>query len=78
MSTTPKVELNPAFTWICDHCGKRNYTRGVVKEMSPEDATKFKQETGVGDFEGGEFMMLPEEVTCTHCETKYEATVPMF
>lgn len=58
------VELRTAFEWTCEDCGRDNFVRAVVPEsldgVIPEGLE-------LGDFEGGEWVMKPDAVTCGHC-----------
>lgn len=58
------VELRMAFAFTCEECGRDSFVRGIVPEslegQIPEDVD-------LGDFDGGEWVMRPERVTCGHC-----------
>jgi transcription elongation factor Elf1 len=61
------VELHPAHTWDCDDCGAENFVRCVVPEMSEEDLAELRDDHGVQPWETGQFMTMPNEVTCAKC-----------
>jgi hypothetical protein len=65
------VVLNPAYCWDCPDCGKENFCRGIVAEMSPESMESLRAEYGVEPWEEGEFMMMPECVECRHCGVQF-------
>ena len=69
-----KVELLPAYCWHCENCGRENFERGIVAEMSDEDEVGMKEEFGIEPWEDGNFMMMPEKVTCPHCNEDFETT----
>lgn len=68
-----KVELLPAFFWICPECGIDNFERGLVAEMSDAEMIDIRQELDLSEFEEVELVGHPEEVTCKECNTEYEA-----
>lgn len=61
------IELRPAFVWSCETCGRENFARAVVAEMSEDDRTELKEEFGMDEVVEGDFLMRPNEVTCEHC-----------
>lgn len=65
------VELRPAYAWDCPDCGREVFERGVVPEMSPEDAAELRQEAGLEPHEEGDFVMMPEGVVCPHCKAQF-------
>ena len=67
-----KVELHPAYQWDCPECGKENFARGVVPEMSEDDLAEMRDDFGVQPWELGQFMLMPEVVQCKHCEFGFE------
>jgi len=73
-----KVELLPAWMWTCDECGRDNFERITVVDVSPEDATEFCRSQGIdeSEFEPGELASAPMEVTCTHCGAEFETDDP--
>lgn len=71
---TKKVELHCAYLWTCDSCGRDNFLRAIVCEMTQEDITAMMEEHGgePEDWKTGEWMTRPDEVTCEHCGAEYE------
>jgi hypothetical protein len=65
------VVLRPAYAWDCEECGRENFERGVVPEFSAEDLTSLREEHGVESWELGDFVMMPEMVTCGHCGARF-------
>ena len=58
------AELHEAFAWTCDECGADNFVRPIVCEnpdMEPPD-----------DDDEGQYMMIPEEVTCKVCGIEFK------
>lgn len=69
-----KVELHCAYQWDCEECGKENFCRAVIVEMTPEDRAEMRKRHG-GDDEGwetGNWMTRPDEVTCSSCNAVFE------
>lgn len=71
---TIKVELLPAFLWICDCCGADNFERAIAPEMSPEELADVKESLGVGEIEDGFLLASPDSVTCKSCGAVYETS----
>jgi DNA-directed RNA polymerase subunit RPC12/RpoP len=65
------VELRPAYTWDCDDCGRENFARGIVPEFSEEEERELRDEHGVQPWEAGKFLMMPPEVQCSHCGSRF-------
>lgn len=63
----PRVEMIPAYLWICPECGEEVFERGLVPEMSQEDLEVLRTEHGIEPWETGEFVMMPREVKCPEC-----------
>lgn len=61
-----KVVLRPAYAFDCDACGRENFGRIIVPEMSPETEAELRAQYGV-EFAEGEFLMVPLEVICSFC-----------
>lgn len=74
--TSAKVELHNAYQWDCEECGKENFCRAVTVEMTPEDIEEMQAEHGGDseDWQTGEWMTRPDEVTCAHCGKTFETT----
>jgi transcription elongation factor Elf1 len=66
------ARLKLAFTFDCPNCGKRNTASSVIHEFTAEEAEKYSERMGflphVGDVVG-----RPDEVTCEHCQTTFQA-----
>lgn len=69
------VELRPAFAWDCESCGRENFARIVIGEMSEEDRQALVERHGIEDSEDGDFMQVPDEVTCRHCGESFRTVV---
>ena len=59
------VELRPAHTWDCDECGRENFCRGIVAELTPEEKAEIAD--AGGSIETGHWLTAPEAVECAHC-----------
>lgn len=66
-----KTQLNIAWMWDCDKCGRENFERSFVPEVDPERVAKMAEEI---DVEDGETLLcaFPFEVVCPHCGEEYE------
>lgn len=62
-----KIELKPAYMWDCDNCGRENFTRGLVPELSQEELHELQEEYGIEQYDIGDFVMMPLSVTCKFC-----------
>jgi hypothetical protein len=73
-----KVELHSAYCWTCDECGRDNFVRSIVAELSAEDRAEGARQMGCdpADIVTGEWATRPDEVTCQHCGTMFEALDP--
>lgn len=67
------VELRPAYAWTCNECGRDNFCNGIIAEFSPEDLEELRQEHGIESHETGDWMSMPETVTCQHCQAEFES-----
>jgi len=67
-----RVELVPAWLWTCDNCGRDNFERSVVAELSAEEMDELKQEHGVEEFHEGDFLSAPEQVCCKGCGEEFQ------
>jgi len=71
-----KVELHPAFVWDCDECGRENFVRAVVAEMSEEEEAEAKEYFGYEPWEDGEFLRSPKTVQCEFCGAEFDTLDP--
>ena len=72
---TPIAELRTAYVYTCDNCGRDNFVRSVVAELGEEERSEVNEimgEEGVG----GEWVIMPDRVTCPHCKTTYRTIDP--
>jgi hypothetical protein len=67
----PQVELRPAYVWDCPACGREVFQRGIVPEMAPEESEELRDEFGIQPYEEGDWVLMPEEVTCIHCKRTF-------
>jgi len=66
------VEMHPAYQWDCPDCGRENFERGLVPEMSDEDAQEILEEMGIEPGDEGCIMVMPPDVQCRHCGGTFE------
>ena len=57
------VELQPAFVWHCHDCGRENFDRPEICEMTDEECEEAAMESGFS-FDEGCFTFLPTRVFC--------------
>lgn len=67
----PEVELRPAYAWDCPECGREVFQRGIVPEMSDDDFAALRDEYGVEPWEAGDFVTMPDRVSCPHCQSSF-------
>lgn len=68
-----KVELIPAFFWICPECGVDNFERAVIIELTHQERKEIAENNDIDEeVENGDIMSYPEEVECSFCQTEYE------
>lgn len=72
MSGLTKIELRPAYLWTCEECGRDNFCRGIVAELSEEEIALLREEHGIEDHETGDWMRGPDRVTCLWCGATFE------
>lgn len=71
-----KVELEQAWTWMCD-CGKRNWAQSKVIKFTPEEEANLNFKHFMKDAQTGElilcdFVIAPSIVFCYECLSRYE------
>jgi len=67
-----KVEMRAAYEWTCPNCGRDNFERAVVAEFSQEERAEMVADHGIEEFDTGDFVSRPDEVTCQHCDSEFE------
>jgi hypothetical protein len=72
MQAKSRIELIPAFSWDCPDCGRENFERAVVSELSAEEMSVLRLQHGVDPLQEGHFLTSPSEVACKHCGREYE------
>jgi hypothetical protein len=68
------VVLHPAYFWDCPECGRENFSRGIVPEMSDTDRDELRNDYGVQPWEEGDFVMMPDSVECQYCHAVFATT----
>lgn len=67
-----KVEMRCAYEWTCPDCGRDNFERAMVMELSEEDRVEMEEEHGIEPGATGDWVSRPDEVTCPHCGGEFE------
>jgi hypothetical protein len=67
------VELRPAYVWDCEECGRENFHRGLVPELSAEERYELLESHGLDAWEAGAFVAMPERVICSYCGSTFQA-----
>jgi hypothetical protein len=62
-----KVELRPAYEWTCPECGKDQFERGIVVELSEEEMSEMRWDHGIDEESTGNWMEQPNRVMCKSC-----------
>lgn len=65
------AELKPAHMWDCPVCGRENFCRVVVPELSESEAKEMKDEHGIEEYDQGYWVSAPTHVTCAHCGKEF-------
>lgn len=79
-----KVEMRPAYEWICDECGLSQFASAMLAEFSEEDRLAMAKSMGLVDEFcdeipedlTGDFVTHPERVTCSFCGSEFETVHP--
>lgn len=74
-----KVELRPAWQWVCPECGELNFEEAITAEQTPEEMERLRQavESGGNEFvDSGLWMTQPDEVECVSCDKEFEVEGP--
>ena len=66
-----KVILQDAFAWICESCGKMNYSHPVADRMSEEDLNEVLNVCSP-DGDGAYVERPPTIVACSLCRESFE------
>jgi hypothetical protein len=76
-----EVQLEAAFVWTCEGCGRTNYGRFITVELD-EDQKQIIQDA-ISDIldidvepKTGDWVSLPKRVRCKRCKTIYD-TIPI-
>lgn len=67
-----KISMKPAYMWDCEECGRENFERGLVPELSEDEEQELREEYGVDDEEMGHWVMMPRLVQCKYCKKTCE------
>lgn len=67
-----EVQLEAAFVWTCEGCGRINYGRFITVEFNDEQKQEIKEELGE-EPKIGDWLCLPNRVRCKRCKTRYAA-----
>ena len=76
-----EVEIRPAFEWTCDECGRDNYEKCLIVDLSQEQAAEIMR--GIVDIEDdddmnftGSFSACPTDVKCRFCKSEFVTKDP--
>lgn len=75
-----EVELLPAYFWKCPDCDCDNFERADISDMSDaltQEEIELLRETLRLEESEGIFLDMPEYVTCTFCQEKFETKNPL-
>lgn len=68
-----RIVLQPAFTWMCPICRRRNYIKAEVVKFTEEEIRKLLDEVDEDiEISDLEFCGQPELVVCHKCCEKYK------
>ena len=80
MKSDFKVEMRPAYQWVCHECGHEQFESCMIAEFSKEDREGMAREMGMmeewstelPEYFVGEFVTHPNAVTCSKCGEQFE------
>ena len=70
-----RVAMRQAYEWTCERCGRDNFERCVVLDMSEKDLDLFVSKAGLRVDNGcvaGSFISYPDTVTCKWCTSSFK------
>ena len=67
-----RVEIHPAWWFACEACGRDSFVRGVIANLSPDEASEAREHYDLPEDEAGDFMQVPDSAVCTHCGATME------
>lgn len=73
MKTEHAAELHPAYVWDCDACGRENFERATLRELSDEERRELYEEHDIEPPFGCHFQTCPDFVKCKHCDATFVA-----
>lgn len=81
MSNLNNVELRLAYEFTCEECGRDTFIRPIAvgEEEQQELQEEFKELTAnfeLPDTLKGNYSMIPTEVSCRHCDSKFQVILP--
>ena len=66
-----KVELCPAFIWICPNCCDEQFEKAIFVEFSKEEREEMMKDYGMVAREG-DWLAGPKEVVCLECNVGFD------
>lgn len=72
-----RVELEPAFAWLCPKCGTRNFETPVPAELNAEERQELQEDHGVSPSAISRFFLSPKTVLCMVCQHEFRTKVPV-
>lgn len=73
MQAVKTVELRTAYAFDCEHCGRENFVRAVVAELSEDERDELRSEHGVDGITGS-MVTIPTTVTCCCCKQIFKTS----
>jgi hypothetical protein len=67
-----RVELHPAYWFLCDNCGAEQFVRSPVAELTDDEREEMRDNYDVQSWESGVFHEIPQWVTCDNCHTEMQ------
>ena len=67
MAEIKTVELRTAYAFDCDQCGRENFVRAVVHELSEDEKHEMAVEHGEFGQQQGQWVTIPPVVKCCFC-----------
>ena len=66
------ASLSIAYVWDCDDCGRENFVRCIAADFGEDELQELRDEHGVEAWETGDFVTMPDKVTCKHCGAEFD------
>lgn len=75
---TDPVELHCGYWFTCPECGVDTLVYGaeLEDELTADHMEDLRDECGIEPWEEGQWMTMPEQVTCRECNRVFETVDP--